>query len=1004
MSVMFNQVKRIINNIPKEEHHWFYHGETFKDSPYVKYRKVMYLPHVRGKVGGFIDVYTFDNEPETGIIVIAVEPAARGTGLSQKLVQKAIDDAPSFGIKKLIWRADTDNIASIKLAQKMGFADISDLKKNPGQYTYEMPLNEAAKSYMKGDGRFMIVNRTHRPSVPIIEYLNEADIKHGKRVFINFSQLPKSVKDDIYKDLEKRGINKEQFDAFIAGRNNSTIAKAKMGPGAVSASFKNNLSLEGDDLITDTIHRNLEAYDESVDKAILESANIVKAYNDMLSARFDSAYNTIQESLKAYSQNNPEQSRAIIQNRVATDTEFRTLSFLLQGLMSEDYVKNEENRSDLRRVIIDAVYRPSDNPEEIRQICRARVAYNKTMIAMFKTMLQANYKILGLTENEALAYSMQLDSPTKADRDKVTADIKARIAANIDQYKDGNNWDLRKVGLGVILRPADLKPGEIFNLDYAETVERLVQYSSEYDCIVIAHGSESNAVITDEKVREYKQATEARYEEQFKKASNAYFSKSSKKWKQVDKTKEAFDSEFDRLNTLYREQSRLYKRLLSEYELNQDRLQRAIESKASAAAKLDALNKELSSNAYTGKEEKTLQRNKAYLEDYLEILDKNIKEYEQILANSDKILTDLNDELENLRTLETKLKGEEKSRVDETLRKEEARAKVLEKKMDAAFNAKYDMKQKEADAKALLRAYDKLAKRHSQANIWTTMPIKTPGGKTFTVMDDLVRQLIKEGFKKIFLMQCNPGKHQLAKDIRDTPGVTIRHSRTTALVENVIFDPDDTEEKEIPDVLETDSDMLIDETYGPDPFDRSLKILEETSRDLEAIYESYGFTERFLNECSSLEVIEQGVISEGTISNSWEKLKEFVKKAIAFVVSIFRKIVEFFKKLITKIKDFFRKIFSSDKVSKDAFGAPVTHAAFSVSGSSASLNKISAKDWEAMRKITQEGCETISKEIDRLEKEQIKNMKDLEQYSAKQAQTVSESASPSMDRLIALML
>lgn len=368
----------------------------------------------------------------------------------------------------------------------------------------------------------MIVNRTHRPSVPIIEYLNEAEIQHGKRVFINFSQLPKSVKDDIYKDLEKRGINKEQFDAFVAGRNNSTIAKAKMGSGAVSGSFQNNLSLEGDDLITDTIHRNIEAYDESVDKAILESADIVKAYNDMLSARFDSAYNTLQESLKAYAQNNPEQAGAIIQNRVATDTEFRTLTFLLQGLMSEDYVKNEENRSDLKRVIIDAVYRPSDNPDEIRQICRARVAYNKTMIAMFKTMLQANYKILGLTEKEALAYSMQLDSPTKADRDKVTADIKARIAANIDQYKDGNNWDLRKVGLGVILRPANLKPGEIFNLDYAETVERLVQYSSEYDCIVIAHGSESNAVITDEKLKEYIDAAEARYKAQYEKASNAY--------------------------------------------------------------------------------------------------------------------------------------------------------------------------------------------------------------------------------------------------------------------------------------------------------------------------------------------------------------------------------------------------------------------------------------------------------------------------------------------------
>lgn len=828
------------------------------------------------------------------------------------------------------------------------------------------------------------------------EYLNEAEIKHGKYVFINFSQLPKSVKDDIYQDLEKRGINKEQFDAFISGRNNSTLAKAKMGPGAVSASFSNNLSIEGDDLITDTIHRNLEAYDESIDKAILESADIVKAYNDMLSARFDSAYDTIQASVKAYAQNNPEQAGAIIGNRIATDTEFRTLSFLLQGLMSEDYVKNEENRSDLRRVIVDAIYRPSDNPEEIRQICRARVAYNKTMIAMFKTMLQANYKILGLTEKEALAYSMQLDSPSKADRDKVTADIKARIAANIDQYKDGNNWDLRKVGLGVILRPANLKPGKIFDLDYAETVERLVQYSSEYDCIVIAHGGEANTVITDEKLREYKEAAEARYKEQYEKANNAYFNRSSKKWKQVDKTRESFDSAFDELDELYRKQVDLYNKLLSERESVQEKLRMAIERKAYAAAQLDTLNKQFNGNVP--------KQNKAYIEDLVKACDDAIKMYGTFISNYERNMTDINDELDNLKRLQTELKNAEKSRVDETIRKEEARAKVLHKKMDAALDAKYDADRKERDTKALLRAYDKLAKRNSHANIWTTMPIKTPGGKTFTVMDDLVRQLIKEGFKKIFLMQCNPGKHQLAKDIRDTPGVTIRHSRTTALVENVVFDPNDTEEKEIPDVLETDSDMLIDETYGPDPFDRSLEILEETSDDLDAICESYGFTETFLNECSSIEVIEKGVITEGTISNIWVKVKEFVKKAIAFVVSIFRKIVNFFKKLINKIRDFFRKIFSSDKVSKDAFGAPVTHAAFTVSGSSASLNKISAKDWEAMRKVTQEGCEAISKEIDRLEKEQLKNMQDLEKFSAKQTQTVSESAQPDMERLISLLL
>lgn len=142
-SATFNQVKRIVNNIPKEEHHWFYHGDEFKDSPYVKYRDVMYLKNGRGKtIGGFIDVYSFDSDPDTGIVVIALEPGARGTGLATKLVQKALKKLPSLGIKKVIWRADVDNIASQKLAKKLGFTDISDLKANPDQYKYEYVLNE----------------------------------------------------------------------------------------------------------------------------------------------------------------------------------------------------------------------------------------------------------------------------------------------------------------------------------------------------------------------------------------------------------------------------------------------------------------------------------------------------------------------------------------------------------------------------------------------------------------------------------------------------------------------------------------------------------------------------------------------------------------------------------------------------------------------------------------------------------------------------------------------
>lgn len=144
-SATFAQVKKIVDNIPKEEHHWFYHGDEFKDSPYVKYRDVMYLKNGRGKtVGGFIDIYSFDSDPDVGIVVIALEPAARGTGLATKLVQKTLKKLPLLGIKKVIWRADNDNVASQKLAKKLGFTDISDHKANPDQYKYEYVLNEGS--------------------------------------------------------------------------------------------------------------------------------------------------------------------------------------------------------------------------------------------------------------------------------------------------------------------------------------------------------------------------------------------------------------------------------------------------------------------------------------------------------------------------------------------------------------------------------------------------------------------------------------------------------------------------------------------------------------------------------------------------------------------------------------------------------------------------------------------------------------------------------------------
>ena len=143
-SATFTDVKHIIDNIPKGEHHWFYHGNSFKDSPYVKYRNIIYTDK-KNKIGGFIDIYAFDDAPDTGIVVVAVDPRARGKGIASRLVKTAIKELPKKGINTLIWRADNDNIASIKLAEKLGFSDISS-KDNPDQRKFIYYIDSQVKS------------------------------------------------------------------------------------------------------------------------------------------------------------------------------------------------------------------------------------------------------------------------------------------------------------------------------------------------------------------------------------------------------------------------------------------------------------------------------------------------------------------------------------------------------------------------------------------------------------------------------------------------------------------------------------------------------------------------------------------------------------------------------------------------------------------------------------------------------------------------------------------
>ena len=83
-------------------------GGTYKNVP------VLYRHVIKGR--GFIDVYPNLGSRRSGFVLIAVTPKARGKGVTHELVDRCMSDCGKLGIKKLMWRCDSDNVASCKAA------------------------------------------------------------------------------------------------------------------------------------------------------------------------------------------------------------------------------------------------------------------------------------------------------------------------------------------------------------------------------------------------------------------------------------------------------------------------------------------------------------------------------------------------------------------------------------------------------------------------------------------------------------------------------------------------------------------------------------------------------------------------------------------------------------------------------------------------------------------------------------------------------------------------
>ena len=759
--------------------------------------------------------------------------------------------------------------------------------------------------------------------------IGEAAILHGREVV---PYIPPALKDQIAEGLVKAGAVKSKDEAI-----------------AILDDDDGRTSLSTNDAYNSVIQHEIEKYDKEMDLMVLRSDAIVESYNQLINAKFDEAMKTYKSKISKWSQLNYEEKDKPLINTLET----------MAGMYDQYSQLPGVDADELKKTIISGYFFTSDDPEAIKRHVQFRVNYNKTIITMFQQMLQQNYQILGFSKDEALLLSQELVS---GDQDKEQASVKQiknAILQNKSKFDRGKGFiDLREIGGGVIFGTTT-KTG----LDRFVSIDRMVQTSLRYDCIIFGHGGSFSKEYADAN-RESKIATDAFEDAQkdfaetykdYMHQAEAYFKKIGDAIKKNPNYESMVKSDRDKIIESYREyKDRMSKRLgtLREYQ------RVSFSEYMRYSKKAENTSDEKLMKQFEKDTEKSLDEYKA-ITDKIEKLGKELqamsKKYEDMIEHASE---------------------------------NSAYSKLIMKTIPDGFeDATKKLEELERDSAKMKDRLEEYGTRETEGSngkpIWTIQPVYTEKAGPFTDMNELVRQVIKEGYKKIMIVSCNPGHHELDPDIKKTKGVIINHSMNTLLAETVMA-------------------PIYDENFDfDDPIDMAEQALYETEQHLIESATEAGINywdDDFLNESitdmMSMEWNES-LTEAGTARKIWTTIKELIKKALAFIVGLFKKIVEFFRRIIDKIKQFFQKIFGKD--SKLQKPLRKKFKANFIIVESATAKSVDIGSWDDLQKNATSACERIANKIKKTEREQVDNMKKLQELSEKEARKeesgVNESTS-----------
>jgi hypothetical protein len=474
---------------------------------------------------------------------------------------------------------------------------------------------------------------------------------------------------------------------------------------------KSGFSINNKDILSSKYSTRIEEFDKHKYKFLLESKSIVEEYKAFTSCEFD--------NIISFAQKSKQETNGV-----------EDLIYTLYKRLTEEF---DIDKNKVKEYLIDRFFEISDDPKVIKQLLSLRLNYNKKIVNLLEKMLRNNYKILGLTDEEVEMKIQQFHT----NQSQGIKDIKQIVLNNKSKFDRGNGFiDLRPLGLGVIFGTSE-KTG----LEQFTSIDRLLQTSMRYDCIIVTHAKIDNNDSNNENERIIKDIEKQRIE----------------KYKECEKIKLEI---LDLKNNIENEQHHLivksehYKYLYERNKISKNEYEKII-------SEIEKKSVELKKNS-------------------------KLDELSYKLKNSNKLYTELDEKIEEIKKEPHLVKG------------------------------------------------------------WFIQPVRTEHAGPFTNINDLVRQVIREGYKKIFIISCNVGHYELDDDIKNTKGVIINHAQNSLLAESLEnidseIEYDDSENDELEDINDEDELALVFITDFIDLFnDDNDEINIESFNNLIRIHNKYN--------------------------------------------------------------------------------------------------------------------------------------------------------------------